>query len=163
MSDEKTNDARDTVVALAASEATSQDVLDTALDDFDAAIREDERERLAAFGVKPEPTKLGARIERALKPIAQRCSRKAMKALRFELHRLEGFEYLFNEMAAQRDAALSRTQPGQPGEVWTRAQIEEMARDAYDNSEAHASIGDRAHFMDCLSALLDAETKGGGK
>jgi hypothetical protein len=33
-------------------------------------------------------------------------------------------------------------------------------RDAYDNSEAHASIGDKAHFMDCLSALLDAETKG---
>lgn len=61
-----------------------------------------------AADLVPAPMRLSARVERVLKPVAARCSRKVMTALRFELSRLEGFELLFEEMAKQRDAAVKK-------------------------------------------------------
>ena len=64
------------------------------------------------------------------------------------------------EMVAETRTALARTQPGQTGEVWTQL------RDAVAALVADETIarGPRlAAHINRLSALLDAETKGGGK
>lgn len=48
-------EARESVENLAASETTSPDVIDDALSDLEAAVREDERARLTAFGALSDP------------------------------------------------------------------------------------------------------------
>lgn len=62
----------------------------------------------SAAAKTPEPMALSERVERVLRPVRKRCSRKVVEALRFEIGRLEGFELLFNEMASQRDRALAQ-------------------------------------------------------
>jgi len=47
---ETLEEAREGVLNLTASEETDLDVIETAMDDFERAVREDERARLAEFG-----------------------------------------------------------------------------------------------------------------